>query len=169
MKLGKKKIILCSLFAGLLSVFAATAATAAEKTEKRIEAKAETTPKYSIEFCYEYKYTYGSGGGTNTTTTTGTDVYSASLQYGNGLYSAISVSLYGSAASGTATLSNGGVIKSRTVNIEFASNFTNGSISVTDSSGATGGCEKREKYHVDGSDGRKIRRKDQFRQLGMDD
>lgn len=132
---------MCSLFAGLLSVFAVTAATAAESTEKRIEAKAETTPKYSIAFCYEYNYTYGSGGGTNTTTTTETDVYSASLQYGNGLYSEISVFLYGSATSGTATLSNGGLIKSRTVNIEFVSKFTNGSISVADSSGATVGAK----------------------------
>lgn len=149
MNIKKKKLILASVFAGMITAIS-TAVAIPKITEKPIMATAATTPKYSIAFCYDYKYTYGSAGGTTTTTTTETDVYSASLQYGNSMYCTVSVSIYGSESSGTGALPNGGLIKSNTVNIEITSSFSSPSIAVKNASGTTVGSQSGKSITLTG-------------------
>ena len=75
--------------------------------------------------------TYGSGAGTRKETSGDNNVYSAVVQSGSNTTATISVIMYGSGASGNAYLSNGGTIKSDTVNIQI-SGYNERRITVTD-------------------------------------
>ena len=87
-------------------------------------ASAATTPSYTVAFDYTHTYTYGSGAGTRKET--------------------------GSGASGNAYLSNGGTIKSDTVNIQI-SGYNERRITVTDASGRTVGSGSSS-VHLSGDD-----------------
>ena len=101
-------------------------------------ASAATTPSYTVAFDYTHTYTYGSGAGTRKETSGDNNVYSAVVQSGSNTTATISVIMYGSGASGNAYLSNGGTIKSDTVNIQI-SGYNERRITVTDASGRTVG------------------------------
>ena len=77
-------------------------------TDKPTAASAATTPKYSVAFDYTYSYSEGSGGGVSTSGYSGNDVYSTSFTSGYRETATVKgVFLYGSGASGTATMENG--------------------------------------------------------------
>lgn len=115
-------------------------------------ASAATTPSYTVAFDYTHTYTYGSGAGTRKETSGDNNVYSAVVQSGSNTTATISVIMYGSGASGNAYLSNGGTIKSDTVNIQI-SGYNERRITVTDASGRTVGSGSSS-VHLSGlSDG----------------
>ena len=101
-------------------------------------ASAATTPSYTVAFDYTHTYTYGSGAGTRKETSGDNNVYSAVVQSGSNTSATISVIMYGSGASGNVYLSNGGTIKSDTVNIQI-SGYNERRITVTDASGRNSG------------------------------
>lgn len=96
-------------------------------------ANAVTTPKYTVSFDYTCYYQYNT---TKKVDSSGTGTTSATVKDSRGQSTTISVSMYGSASSGTGTLSNGGTIKSDTVNISVSSGYDWHSMTVTNSAGA---------------------------------
>ena len=104
-------------------------------TDTPTTASAATTPKYAVAFNYSATYTYGTGGGVTNSPSSGTGVYSASFTWGaNKSRYTLSVSMYGSSASGTGSFVNGGFIDSTEVTIEVSSSVST-SVTITNSSG----------------------------------
>lgn len=123
-------------------------------TDKPTAASAATTPKYAVAFNYTYKYTEGSGGGVTNSGYSGNDVYSSSFNSGYRERTTISgVYLYGSETSGTATMENGGYIKSDTVTVEVTTSGAKMNVSILDSSGKSLGSGKNKASASGLSDG----------------
>ena len=99
-------------------------------------ASAETTPNYSVQFTYtNNKIVSNLGNNSTTKYRSGTNVTSASVLDNDGSNMTFRIYAYGTATSGSGTLTNGGWIGSSTVNISFSSTYTDHTITVTDSSG----------------------------------
>ena len=93
---------------------------------------AATTPNYTVAFSYENYYKVNLqaslvGSSVNTT--------KASVMYGQGGTTTLSISMYGSGKSGTATFYSGDYIMSDAVNINVSSSHDSTNIFITDSSG----------------------------------
>ena len=99
-------------------------------------ASADTTPRYRVTFSYTNNQ-ITSNLGTNSTKVyrSGSNSTAASVKDNDGTNMTFSVYAYGSAYSGSATLSNGGWIGSSTVNFTFSSTYTDHTITVTNGSG----------------------------------
>ena len=93
---------------------------------------AATTPKYTVSFDYVCYYHYNLG---KSVDSSGTGTTSATVMKTKWQSVEISVSMYGSSSSGTGILTNGGKIKSDTVNIELSSGYPWHKITVTNSAG----------------------------------
>ena len=123
-------------------------------TDKPMAANAATTPKYAVAFDYTYKYTEGSGGGVSNSGYSGNDVYSTSFTSGNRQTTSINgVFLYGSGASGTATMTNGGYIKSDSVNVELSVSGAKINVSILNADGKSIGSGKNKASASGLSDG----------------
>ena len=102
-------------------------------------AEAATTPKYTATFSYtNTKVVVTNGSSTRTTVGSGSNVTSASVYNDKGSKNTISISIWGSASSGTGTLSNGGYINSDTVNISITSSTQYHNITVKKGSSTVG-------------------------------
>ncbi len=93
---------------------------------------AATTPNYTVAFSYENYYKVNLqaslvGSSVNTT--------KASVMYGQGGTTTLSISMYGSGKSGTSTFYSGDYIMSDVVNINVSSSHDSTNIFITDSSG----------------------------------
>ena len=93
---------------------------------------AATTPNYTVAFSYENYYKVNLqaslvGSSVNTT--------KASVMYGQGGTTTLSISMYGSGKSGTSTFYSGDYIMSDVVNINVSSSHDSTNIYITDSSG----------------------------------
>ena len=93
---------------------------------------AATTPNYTVAFSYENYYKVNLqaslvGSSVNTT--------KASVMYGQGGTTTLSISMYGSDKSGTSTFYSGDYIMSDAVNINVSSSHDSTNIFITDSSG----------------------------------
>lgn len=122
MRVKTKSIITALLFAALIGLLALFIMVVPQGATT---ASAATTPKYTVAFNYSASYTYGSGAGTSQYPSSGTGVYSASFIWGaNKSVNTLSVSMYGSSASGTGAFVNGGFIDSRDVTIEVTSSVS---------------------------------------------
>ena len=93
---------------------------------------AATTPNYTVAFSYENYYKVNLqaslvGSSVNTT--------KASVMYGQGGTTTLSISMYGSGKSGTSTFYSGDYIMSDAVNINVSSSHDSTNIFITDSSG----------------------------------
>ena len=75
-------------------------------------ANAATTPKYAVSFDYTCYYQYNTS---KKVDSSGTGTTSATVKDSKGKSTTITISIYGSASSGTGTLANGGTVKSATV------------------------------------------------------
>lgn len=107
-------IVVLMVLVALLAVF----------TDKPLAASAATTPRYAVAFNYSANYTYGTGGGVTNYPSSGTGTYSASFTYGaNKSNYTMSVSMYGSSASGTGSFVSGGFIDSTEVTVEISSSI----------------------------------------------
>ena len=95
-------------------------------------AEAATTPRYAVSFDYTCYYQYNTS---KTVSSSGTGATSATVTNSAGGSTTISIAMYGSAASGSGTLANGGTIKSNTVNIVLTSGYEWNTMTVTNSSG----------------------------------
>lgn len=123
-------------------------------TNKPMAASAATTPKYTVAFDFTYKYTEGTGGGVSNSGNSGKDVFSTSFTSGNRQTTSINgVFLYGSNASGTATLTNGGYIKSDSVNVELSVSGAKINVSILNADGKSIGSGKNKASASGLSDG----------------
>ena len=142
--------ILATLFAVLATIFIGVFCGTP------LQASAATTPRYTVAFSYTCTYQYNTthrtdSSGTDTTSdSSGTDTTSATVKDSLGKSTTISIAMYGSAASGTGTLANGGTIKSDTVNIVLTSGYQWHSISVTNSSGTEVGKSSKTTLTLSG-------------------
>lgn len=107
--------------------------------------KAATYPEIWSRISVEYQYNT-----THRTDSSGTDTTSATVKDSLGKSTTISIAMYGSAASGTGTLANGGTIKSDTVNIVLTSGYQWHSISVANSSGTEVGKSSKTTLTLSG-------------------
>ena len=99
-------------------------------------ASADTTPNYTVQFTYTNNKILSNLGNNSTTKyRSGTNVTSASVLDNDGSNMTFRIYAYGTATSGSGTLTKGGWIGSSTVNISFSSTYTDHTITVTDSSG----------------------------------
>lgn len=99
-------------------------------------ASADTTPKYRVLFSYtNNQVTSNLGNNSTKVYRSGSNATSASVKDNDGTNMTFSITAYGSGYSGSETLSNGGWIGSSTVNITFASTYTDHTITVTNGSG----------------------------------
>lgn len=113
-------------------------------TDKPTTASAASTPRYAVAFNYTAGYTYGSGAGTSQYPRSGTEVYSASFIWGaNRSNYTLSVSMYGSSASGTGTFVNGGFVDSTDVTVEISSSISM-TVTITNSSGTKVGSGSKK-------------------------
>ena len=133
--------ILAALFAVLATIFIGVFCGTP------LQASAATTPRYTVAFSYTCTYQYNT---THRTDSSGTDTTSATVKDSLGKSTTISIAMYGSAASGTGTLANGGTIKSDTVNIVLTSGYQWHSISVTNSSGTEVGKSSKTTLTLSG-------------------
>ena len=133
--------ILATLFAVLATIFIGVFCGTP------LQASAATTPRYTVAFSYTCTYQYNT---THRTDSSGTDTTSATVKDSLGKSTTISIAMYGSAASGTGTLANGGTIKSDTVNIVLTSGYQWHSISVTNSSGTEVGKSSKTTLTLSG-------------------
>ncbi len=132
MRVKAKGILTATLFVVLLGLFAVLFMFAPKGATT---ASAATTPRYAVAFNYSAGYTYGTGGGATNYPSSGTGVYSASFTWGaNKSRYTLSVSMYGSSASGTGNFVNGGFIDSSDVTIEVTSSVST-NVTITNSSG----------------------------------
>lgn len=113
-------------------------------TDKPLAASAATTPRYAVAFNYSANYTYGTGGGVTNYPSSGTGTYSASFTWGaNRSNYTISVSMYGSSASGTGSFVNGGYIDSTDVTVEISSSISM-TVTINNSSGTKVGSGSKK-------------------------
>lgn len=150
MKAKTKGILTGAVFVLLMALLVLLAVF----TDSPTTASAATTPKYLVAFNYTYKYNeYTAGGGSNTGHS-GNDVYSTSFTSGYRQTTSITaVYLYGSSASGTATMENGGYIQSDSVNVEVTTSGTKISVTIRDSNGNSLGSGKNKASASGLSDG----------------
>ena len=104
-------------------------------------AEAATTPRYAVSFDYTCYYQYNTS---KTVSSSGTGATSATVTNSAGGSTTISIAMYGSAASGSGTLANGGTIKSNTVNIVLTSGYEWNTMTVTNSSGTEVGTSSNK-------------------------
>ena len=117
-----------------------------------LQALAATTPKYAVTFSYTCTYQYNT---TKQTNSSGTNVTSATVKDSKGQSTTISIAMYGSSASGSGTISDGGTIKSDAVNIVITSGYQWHSISATNSAGTEVGKSAKTTLTLTGlSDGK---------------
>lgn len=137
MRVKTKNIVTGLLFTVLIGLLALLIVLVLKGTTT---ASAATTPKYVVAFNYSANYTYGTGGGVTNYPSSGTGVYSASFTYGaNRGTNSVTVSMYGSSASGTGAFTSGSYIDSSDITIEVQSTSCKISVAITDSSGTKKG------------------------------
>lgn len=129
MKVKTKRTATFTIFAVLLVLLSVVLVLLFNKTAT---ASAATTPNYAVSFDFTCYYQYNT---TITVNSSGTGTTSATVRDSRGQSTTVSVSMYGSATSGTDTLANGGTIKSDTVNIVISSGYDWHSMTVTNSTG----------------------------------
>ncbi len=132
MKVKTKGILTGAIFVVLMSLLVLFAVFT---TDSPTTASAETTPKYVVAFDYSANYTYGSGGGVSNYPSSGTGAYSATFRYGATGSNTVTVSMYGSSASGTGAFVSGDYIASSDVTVEVSSTSCKITVTIKNSSG----------------------------------
>ena len=148
MRSKTKRVTTLTIFAVLLALLSALLLL----PNNAATARAATTPKYTVSFDYTCYYQYNTS---KKVDSSGTGTTSATVKDSRGKSTTITISIYGSASSGTGTLANGGTIKSDTVNIVISSGYQWHSMTVTNSSGQEVGKTSTTTLKLTGlSDGR---------------
>ena len=136
-----KRKNLTLIFTALVVVFAVFLILYISIGTGGLVAEAATTPRYAVSFDYTCYYQYNTS---KTVSSSGTGATSATVTNSAGGSTTISIAMYGSAASGSGTLANGGTIKSNTVNIVLTSGYEWNTMTVTNSSGTEVGTSSNK-------------------------
>ncbi len=128
----KGKHIIALILTVLLFACVAALLIFVDSTPQTASAEAATTPKYSMPFDLNQTSTNGSGGGTSSSKSSGSG-YSKTVSTGASSGTNITISIYGSGASGAEVYP--GAIHSSTVTVEVSCSGLNSTLSVKNSAG----------------------------------